>query len=131
MFVDSIYIIPIQNVSVREFADKYLPSESAINVAYLKSVAYSTVCSICIFLASQNYSLSDIFEDEMVVWRKLTHFNSIVNIKQWIVNMILAVKDFLSGENVLKKSNALVEQIKSFINSNFHLVDALEMSASE
>ncbi len=131
LIYDQISAIFKQNVSVREFADKYLPSESAINVAYLKSVAYSTVCSICIFLASQNYSLSDIFEDEMVVWRKLTHFNSIVNIKQWIVNMILAVKDFLSGENVLKKSNALVEQIKSFINSNFHLVDALEMSASE
>lgn len=131
LIYDGIAAIFEQNGCVEEFADKYLPSECAINVAYLKSVAYSTVCSLCIFLASQNYSLSDIFEDEMIVWKKLTCFDSIVNIRQWIINMILAVKDFLSGAKVLEKSNALVEKIKSFINVNFHLVDALELSASE
>ena len=131
LIYDGIAAIFEQNGCAEEFADKYFSSECAINVAYLKSVAYSTVCSLCIFLASQNYSLSDIFEDEMIVWKKLTYFNSIVNIRQWIINMILAVKGFLSGAKVLEKSNAIVEKIKSFINVNFHLVDALELSASE
>lgn len=130
LIYDNITAFFKQNTSAEEFVDKYLPSECAINVAYLKSVAYSTVCSICIFLASQNYSLSDIFEDEMVVWKKLTYFNSIVNIRQWIINMMHAVNDFLLGEKVFEKSNVLVEQIKSFIDVNFHLVDALELSAS-
>lgn len=131
LIYDSLAAIFKKNGSAEEFVDKYLPAECAINAAYLKSVAYSAVCSICIFLASQNYSLSDIFEDEMVVWKKLRYFNSIFNIRQWITNMILAVKEFLSEENAIEKSSALVEQIKNFINSNFYLADALELSASE
>lgn len=117
--------------TVDDFVKKYFPKDNIMNKSYLKSLTYSIVCSICIFLTSQNSALSDIFEDEMVVWHKLANFDQIANIRQWIINMIKTVNEFLISQNMSSKSKAVSDRIKEYIDNNFSSVTAIEESASE
>ena len=119
-----------QTKTADEFAEKYFPKDNAMNKSYLRSLSYSIVCSICIFLSSQNSSLSDIFEDEMVVWHKLANFENIANIRQWMINMVKCVNEFLMSQNISGKSKAVSDNIKEYIDENFSSVTALEESAS-
>ena len=119
-----------QTKTADEFAEKYFPKDNAMNKSYLRSLSYSIVCSICIFLSSQNSSLSDIFEDEMVVWHKLANFENIANIRQWMINMVKCVNEFLMSQNISGKSKAVSDNIKDYIDENFSSVTALEESAS-
>ncbi len=116
--------------TVEEFIGKYFPNDNVMNKSYLKSLSYSVVCSICIFLSTQNSSLADIFDDEMIVWRKLSDFESIVDVRRWIINMIKGVSEFLAKQNMSGKSKVTSDNIKEYIDEHFSSVTALEESAS-
>lgn len=116
--------------TIDEFIEKYFPKGNTMNKSYLKSLSYSVVCSICIFLSTQNGSLSDIFEDEMIVWHKLSDFESVVDVRQWIINMVNCTNEFLMNQNISGKSKATSDSIKKYIDEHFSSLTALEESAS-
>ncbi len=128
---DEITDIFCNHKSSHDFIEKYFPNVNLLNSMYLKSIVYGIVCSICIFLSSQDYSLSDVFENEMVVWQKLSKFETIVNIRQWIANIIKAVDDFFMCKKVSDKTKYVADNIKKYIDCNYSSITALEESANE
>ena len=74
-----------------------------------------------------NSNFSNIFDDEFVVWNKLFNYKSIINIKQWMINLISAVSSYLLAETAqLDKYDITTSKIKAFINEHFPSPTILE-----
>lgn len=118
------------------FIDKWYKTESCYPETYVKSLSYAIINLVQIILIERNESFGSIFESELVVWDKLSRFETIVDIKQWLFNIIDEVRKFLTkAEN--SRYHRVVEDIKSIIEDNYaeienvgQIVDPLYISAS-
>ena len=112
---------------VSNFVDLYFGADVQENLTYSKTVSVQIINTLNLILNEYNHSFSDIFDDEFVVWNKLFNYKSIVNIKQWISNLIIAVMEFLSSETEqLDKYDIITSKIKTFINEHFPSPTILE-----
>lgn len=112
---------------ISEFVDLYFDSKVQENLNYSKTVSVQIINTLNLILNEYNNSFSDIFDDEFIVWNKLFNYKSIINIKQWITNLITAVMEFLSSETEqLDKYDIITSKIKTFINEHFPSPTILE-----
>lgn len=105
---------------VYTFLNKYLSSEEVVkSESYVKSLSFSVVNSIQIVLMDTNDSLDNIFDKKLAVWQKLNNFNTIVDIRKWLFNIILASKQYLT--NKPNSSYALIaNKIKDVIHQKYN-----------
>lgn len=102
-----------------EFVVKYFGAENTVySENYIKSLSFSIINIIQIILFEVNESLKSIFGESIVIWLKLESFETILDIRQWIYNILLTVKNYLS-----KKHNSInqqiVEDIKKIISIRY------------
>lgn len=116
----------------KDFISKYLPEDAVPTSNYVKSFCFYVINTINLTLIEQNKSFSDIFGDELSVWDKLTRIRKEENIRQWIFNVIVFVKEYLKSESEddIKYKN-IAENILNYINENFASPTALEESADK
>lgn len=116
--------------------EKYLKTGVQYPEKYVKSLSYSVVNIVQTVLIENNKSFSDIFEDEMAVWRKLSLFETIIDIRQFLTNILNAVRQIFTqtDENAHKR---VIEDIKVIIDTKYaeienisQIVDSLFISAS-
>lgn len=103
---------------------------------YVKSLSYSIINIIQTILIENNKSFSDVFEDEMLIWRKLSLFETIVDIRQFLINILNSVRQIFmqSDRNAHQR---IIEDIKEIIDTKYaeieninQIVDSLFISAS-
>jgi len=105
---------------IEDFISKYLNAErSRHNENYVKGFTFLVMNMAGIILMESNQSFKDIFGDDVLVWKKLSHFDTIVNVKQWIYNNFKTIKEYLAEKNTTKNVK-IVEVIKNIIKSKYH-----------
>lgn len=116
--------------------EKYYTPGVQYQEKHIKSISYSIINIIQTILIENNKSFSDIFEDDMLIWRKLSLFETIVDIRQFLVNILNAVREIFTQSD----SNAhqrIIEDIKGIIDTKYaeieninQIVGSLFISAS-
>lgn len=100
--------------------DKLYPTGYNEDINRSKTTSVRVVTATSLILSERKLSFYNIFDDDFIVWNKLFNYKSIVNIKQWITNLLYAVRDYLANENnKTDKHEVIVAQIKEFIDRNF------------
>ncbi len=106
------------------FIDEYYDSGVSYPPAYTKSLTFSIVNMLQTLLLERNESYGSIFGDDMLVWNKLLRFETIVDIKQWMLNIIEAVRVFFNkAEN--GRYQRIVEDIKSVVNERYAVIESV------
>ena len=85
--------------------------------SFAKSLCIRLISQVSLFLYEMNESLSEIFGDEDAIWSKLIRFNTIVDIRQWLKNMLISVIEH-QGEKKNNQNKKIVESIIEYINNN-------------
>ncbi len=109
--------------AIRAFADRYLgESLTAREPVRIKSLTFFIVNAAAIVLMESDHSFKDLFGDDVLIWRKLSRFETILDIRQWIINFFKTIKEYLnekadsaSGDRTAR----VVEDIKSVIKSRY------------
>ena len=105
---------------IRDFISKYLSTERfRHDENYVKGFTFLVMNIVEIILMESNQSFKDIFGDDVLIWKKLSHFDSIVDVKQWIYNIFNTIKEHLAERNTTKNVK-IVEIIKDIIKSKYN-----------
>ena len=103
--------------SIERFLDKHLdcgfPSES-----YSSAFAISVVNYLHILLLENHLSFNDLFGNGNLVYEKLSRFDTILNLKNWLRNIILSCVSLLNSRNN-SRDVKLVNEIKDIIHSRY------------
>lgn len=110
-------LIEMKNkAEIMVFVDKYLEDQSYFSETYAKSFTYCVVFSLENILNEQGYSLEII--DGIAIWDKIDNFDTIVNVRLWIYNIIKSAFDVLyKDQNATKRD--IVYSIKKIIEQNY------------
>jgi two-component system, response regulator YesN len=104
---------------IRAFIEKNLnPRDFMPDENYAKSFISLAVTMASIILMESNQSFKDIFGDNILIWKKLNQFETIVDIKQWTFNIFKMIKEHLS-EKSRTKSMRTIEMIKDIIKNRY------------
>ncbi|MBE5869222.1 MAG: response regulator [Lachnospiraceae bacterium] len=128
--IADLYVVLSQNTDITSFVNKYY-SHFPQSAVYLKTITFSIVCYINTYLTEQNHSLNSIFDDSAVVWNKLSNFESISNIRQWIYNILKSAQEFLCSSKSKSDTSQIANKIKQCIISNYSDYDVLQKCATE
>ncbi len=105
---------------IREFINKYLKAEGIRpDENYVRSFAFLVVNIIGIILMEANQSFKDIFEDETLIWNKLQQFETIAEVKLWIMQSFITIKEHLTDRNTTNKNVMMIETIKEIVKDRY------------
>lgn len=104
--------------SVDVFLKKYFP-EITLNNNAVKSLCFSIITAVQNILIERNHDIKEIFG--VSIWDKLENFNTILDARQWIKNILLAVLKFIQN-NEQDKYDKIIWDIKDHINKNFNSI---------
>jgi two-component system, response regulator YesN len=103
-----------------EFINRYLSQDRGIlPESYVKSLTYSIVNMIAVAMMESGYSFADVFGSDMVIWEKLGKFKTIVNIRQWLLNLFKALREYFNERNQSRTSK-LVDAVRQIIRDRYH-----------
>ncbi len=98
-----------------EFWDRYFQIENTVlPESYIKSLTFTIVSMSAITMTELGCSFSDVFGNDAVIWEKLGKFTTIVNLKQWLLNLLQAMRKYLS-ERVRSRDLKVVDMVKHII----------------
>ena len=101
---------------------KYYGNVEAVNKTVVKEFTLTLISTIQLLLFEMNLNLSDIFDDGGFIWEKLSNFNSIIDIKQWIYNILRGIIEYCSeGEG--DRDTILANRIKKIIEEQYLNLD--------
>lgn len=102
------------------FVDRYLQIEKGmLPEAYVKSITYSMVNMLAVAMTETGYSFADVFGSETAIWEKLGRYKTIVNVRQWLLNLFRALREYLAERNSSRGSK-LVDAIRQIIKERYH-----------
>ena len=85
---------------------------------FVKNLAFSTVNAAQIVLMEVGRSFQDIFDDETAVWKKLLDFDTIVDVRQWLYNMLVYLQEDVKRKSGTRNSK-IADDIKEFIKQRY------------
>ena len=86
--------------------------------AFTKSFVICVINVFQILYIEEKKRFNEIFEDGIYIWKKISHFESIKDVSQWLYNIMIALKNDLYPKN--GSSNAtLVNKIKAIIHEKY------------
>lgn len=110
-------LLELRNIDgILPFVNKYLEDKGYFSETYAKSFTYSVVFSLENILNEQGYSLENI--DGSSIWDKIEKFDTIIDIRVWIYNIIKSTFEVLYGDHHSTKTD-LVKSIKKIIEHNY------------
>lgn len=116
---------------LNEFVDDIFKSSVISNEYYLKSICFLIINTISDILRDRNENLSNIFDNEIILRRKISNISTVVDIKMWMYNVINFVREYfeknMSPQN---KYFNMAEVLKKYIDENFEHDTVLMEAAS-
>ncbi len=105
---------------VHSLIDQLLPKKLAGDLNYSKAVSVQIISIVTLILNENGASYNDIFDDEFLIWNKLSNFRDNVNVRQLINNLLISAQNFLAAKSAkLDKYDSVATQIKNYIDRNF------------
>ena len=118
------------------FVQKYYKRGTQYTEKYSKSLAYSIIHILQTILIEHNQSLSELFDDDVIIWQKLAYFETIPDLERFLINIINGVKETL-GKSEKGGYSRIVADIKSIIDQRYaeienisQVVEDIYLSAS-
>ncbi|MCD9023822.1 response regulator transcription factor [Cohnella silvisoli] len=103
---------------------------------YIKIMTYSIIHNIQTILLVRNESFGTVFGSELVVWDKLQRFETLADIKQWLIDILETVCTFVNKAES-GRYRKVVDDIKAIIDDKYaeienvsQIVNSLYISAS-
>lgn len=107
-----------------EFVDRFYSQAENLGEVGAKLLTYNIVNAVNSVLIEQNLSFEIIFGNEFLVWEKLVHFSSIVDIPNWLKNILETIFVFLKSRPEYT-FNEIITQIKKDIDENYSTILSL------
>ena len=111
------------------FMKKYFSSNKVYISTELNQLCLSVVTITQLLFLERNISIDQIFDEPNIIWKKLSDFSSILNVKQWIKNFLIACFDYSSDAEEYTYPN-MVSAIKDYINLNYPTITSVSQIAS-
>lgn len=108
---------------MQSFLNKYY-DKNTYNKNSLKAFTYTLISILQLVLLDRNESFTNVFGDDTMVWNKLSEYNTILDIRQWVVNIFKFAYDYLNEKNENGgKYIMLVNSIKKIINEEYGSIE--------
>ncbi|MDR1438502.1 MAG: AraC family transcriptional regulator, partial [Clostridiales bacterium] len=102
------------------FIGKYLSAGArARSEVYLKSLSYSIAHILQLTLIQRGLSFRDATGDEPAIWAKLSEFETILDLSQWLKNIITAVKEQIEGGGGGGRQAEVVGAVKEAVAARY------------
>lgn len=101
-----------------EIITKYLKVSDEKNERASRSFAYAVMNILQTVLLENNLSFSTLFEDEFSLWKKLSLYETIIDIRQLLIHTLNAVKGILGKED-LSRNVSIADSIKKVIDERY------------
>ncbi len=115
--------------SIDDFMEKYFSQNRVYVANELNQLCLSVVTITQLLFLERNISIDQIFDEPNVVWKKIADFSSILNVKQWIKNFLIACYDFTVSSET-NKFPRTVSAIKDFIDRNYASITSVSQIAN-
>ena len=110
---------------LQAFLNKHY-DKTVYNKNSLKAFTYTLVSLLQLMLLERNESFKNVFGDDAVIWNKLSEYNTILDIKQWMVNVFRFIYDYLNEKTETKgKYKQIVDKIKEIINEDYGNIESV------
>lgn len=109
---------------IQKFVDKYYNSSAVQKKEMIKAFTTSVVGIIQVVFFKMNRNLSEVFGDDFVIWEKLSRFDSILDIRQWIYNIFMSICEHTNERKSSRHEN-LINDIKKIIGENYSHIDSI------
>lgn len=108
--------------AVKKLAEKYFSANYLVSENTYRSIAFTIISITQIILYERNESFASIFEDEMVLWKKILNFESIQDIKTLITNLLTTAMNYLNNQENIHH-HKIVHDIKKIIETEYAAIE--------
>lgn len=116
---------------MQDFLDKYY-REDKYNKNSLRAFTYTLISILQLLLLERNESFGSVFGDDISIWNKLSDYNTIFDIRQWIINIFRFSHDYIYGKNNSGGQRAeLINNIKNIINEEYGSIENISQIAGK
>jgi YesN/AraC family two-component response regulator len=98
--------------------------------AYIKNLSFCITVFVQIVLSENNEDFKNIFNGKDPVWGKLHNFETIVDIKNWMTNLLVFTNEYLAGK-VKNKYKLVAEEVKKYIESHYSSALSIDTIAAD
>lgn len=130
------YINGKDNKAFPVLLEKYYLKGAGYSKNHLKALSYTIVNVLQNYLLENNLSLQQVFGEELLVWDKLSRYETILDIRKWIENIVEAVTQCVGSRNQ-SRAAVIVSDIETYIDKNYasignttEVAEYLQISAS-
>ena len=104
---------------INAFIDEYIGPDDETDIASKQVICIQMINCLKELLKRHNHTVSDVFGDEYIIWKKIINFESILCVKQWVHNLISFSVRYVCNED--KQTNdTLFLEVMSYVNSNYN-----------
>lgn len=114
------------SVNANAFIEEYFP-ENPDNKVAIKSFCFTVVSAMQNILIERNHDIKDVLG--ILPWEKLGNFDTILNPKQWLKNLLIAVCEYIKS-NEQSKYHKIINDIKDYINIHYKDISNIEQITS-
>lgn len=109
--------------SIDSFLDEYYPPQ--LKKMHVKALCITIITTLQLILTERNLNFKDMFGDSFVLWNKLDNFDTIVDTRQWIYNILDKTIELI--DNTEKDSyGRLIQEIKNIIDKNYAQISNID-----
>jgi two-component system response regulator YesN len=120
-----------EDEKIHEYVDQlFRHDHKNVSEGYLKNLCFSLILTVKMVLNENGFSYSEVFDDENIIWEKLLNFETIVDAKQWLDNIMTFSRKYMTS-SFESKNKSLVIKIKNYIEDNYSGDLKLETIANE
>lgn len=113
-------LLSIHNEKIDDLINQTFTSEINLSQNYIKSICITILNFTSLLLIEMNASMSDVFDKENILYEKVLNFETILDIRQWLKNILYCVQDFIKNQKN-SKNNRIVQEIKAFLEKNYNV----------
>lgn len=106
------------------FIDKYYSAKTVGNRELVRRFTASVVGIIQVVLISMDENFQNIFGDDYIIWDKLSRFETIFDIRQWISNILFSICDYMTEKKSSRQAK-LINRIKEIISESYGEINSV------
>ena len=117
-------------IRCRALVNKYFQDADMAEKKIMKEITLSIICTLQLILYEMNLNMVDIFGGDYLIWEKLSRFDTIVDIKHWIYNVLMGIIEHLEVKDD-DPNIRLANELKKIINEKYLELDTVSQVAGE
>ena len=115
---------------VNAFVDKYYTNTEVHAKKNIKNFTVCVMTALNLVLFEMNESFVDIFDNGFSVWEKLNDYNSILDIRQWVKNILKFTVEYINDKKTDRYAK-IVKDIKSIIDEQYQEIENINQVSAQ